>query len=77
MNEDSRGSERHYKGRYYVLKSQDILYRMKHPKDEETSIYAQEIYTHAPRARKNTLMLPAMRLGHARSGLELLFPLFK
>jgi len=32
MNEDSRGLGRHYKGRNYVPKSQDILYGNKHPK---------------------------------------------
>jgi hypothetical protein len=42
INEDSRYLGRHYKGRNYVLMSQDILYGRKHPKDEETCDYAQE-----------------------------------
>jgi len=50
MNEDSRGIIRNYKGRNYVLKSQDILYGRKHLKDEETDDYAQENNTYAPRA---------------------------
>jgi hypothetical protein len=41
-NEDSRNLGRHYKGRNYVLMSQDILYGRKHPKDEKTCDYAQD-----------------------------------
>jgi len=34
-NEDSRGLERHFKGRNFVFKSQDILYESKHPRRQK------------------------------------------
>jgi len=59
LNEDSRGLIRHYKERNYVLKSQDILYGRKHPKDKETGVYAQQNNTYVPRTC-------TMRPGHGK-----------
>jgi hypothetical protein len=76
MNEDSRGLGRHYKGRDFVPKSQDILYGSKHPKDEETSNFTPGSSTYVPRAWQNMPMRPAMHLGHAGRGSELFFFFF-
>jgi len=79
MNEDSRDLERHYKGLNYVTKSQYILYRRKHPKDEGTCIHVQEISTEPSQAwsmRLGHAPCP-LALGHAGSGSELFFPHLK
>jgi hypothetical protein len=47
-NEDSRGLIRHYKGRNYVPKSQDILYGSKHPKRQRNRQLRVKLHTHAP-----------------------------
>jgi len=50
INEDSRGLRRHYKGRNYVLRSQDILYGSKHPKKQRNMHLYTGLHSHAPRA---------------------------
>jgi len=84
MNEDSRGLGRHYKGRNFIPKSQDILYGRKHSKRRRNRqlrtrkrINALRTCCHAPWACKNAPMLLSIRLRHVVGASELLFPHFK
>ena len=49
-NEDPRGLRRHYRGRNFVLKSQDNLYRSKQPKGRRNKDLSLRAHSHAPRA---------------------------
>jgi len=50
MNEDSRGLERHYKGRNYVPRSEVILYGSKHSRRQRDMHLGTGLHSHAPRA---------------------------
>jgi len=61
MNEDSRGLERHYKGRNYVPKSQDILYGRKHPKRQRNNWFCAENCPKAPQMCCHAPQVSVMR----------------